>query len=417
MAEPRPRFTRGDVVRLVSLAWIAVALFGWWSVLAVQWDDDPAMIRRDYYCFFRAGELFLLGEDPFSQEDHAFVNPPFTLPMVIGLSWAGLRGSYVVLAMLGALGWLAGCVLATRFGEASEERRATLVFALLTAPCAFLALHLGQLSGIYFLILAGTLLLFSRGHDRGAGALGALLLAKPNFLVAVVLAAFVLKRPRFLIALGAGALALVLFSLPFGLEAWVDCWHALSRLAHRHDTVAADYWKQFTVYAFFRAVLFGVDASGIAARLVTGAVLLGFGAAILSTLRRHRARWGEPGMAARLASILVLATCALNTYLFFYDAVFLALPAATLFVADTTWARPRLRMLAIVSMALSWLLQVEVAFIHENPPLAGVVAALWLVLELVDLHEARPLEGSSVPSPSGVHSDAPSDARHLAHAE
>jgi hypothetical protein len=404
-------------VRLVSLAWIAVALFGWWSVLAVQWDDDPAMIRRDYYCFFRAGELFLLGEDPFSQEDHAFVNPPFTLPMVIGLSWAGLRGSYVVLAMLGALGWLAGCVLATRFGEASEERRATLVFALLTAPCAFLALHLGQLSGIYFLILAGTLLLFSRGHDRGAGALGALLLAKPNFLVAVVLAAFVLKRPRFLIALGAGALALVLFSLPFGLEAWVDCWHALSRLAHRHDTVAADYWKQFTVYAFFRAVLFGVDASGIAARLVTGAVLLGFGAAILSTLRRHRARWGEPGMAARLASILVLATCALNTYLFFYDAVFLALPAATLFVADTTWARPRLRMLAIVSMALSWLLQVEVAFIHENPPLAGVVAALWLVLELVDLHEARPLEGSSVPSPSGVHSDAPSDARHLAHAE
>lgn len=381
----RPRFERDDVVRLASIAWLAVALFGWWSVLAVQWDDDAAMIRRDYYCFYRAGELFLRGEDPFSQYDHAFVNPPFTLPLVIGLAWAGLRGSYVVLALLGTLAWILGCVLASRLGTATPQRRQTLVFALLTAPCAFLALHLGQLSGIYFALLSGSLLLFARGHDRAAGALASLLLAKPNFVVALVGAAVVLRRPRFLMALAVGALVLIALSLPFGLEPWLACGRALSHLAHRHDVVVADYWKQFTVYAFFRAVLYGIDESGVAARIATALVLLGFGVAIYRVLSAHRARWREPGMSARLASILVLTTCALNTYLFFYDAVFIALPAATLFLAEDTWSRPRLRWIALACMAICWLLQLEVAFIHENPPLAGVVAALWLALELLDL--------------------------------
>jgi len=389
MVPASPRFDRDDAVRLVALAWTAVALFGWWSVLAVQWDDSAAMMQRDYYCFFRAGELYWAGEDPFSQTDHAFVNPPFTLPLVTLLSLAGLNGSYVVLAILGSLGWIAGCVLASQLGKASERRRQTLVFAMLTAPCAFLALHLGQVSGIYFALLAGSLLLFSRGRDGAAGAVASLLLAKPNFVIALLGVAVVLKRPRFLIALGMGALTLIVLGLPFGLDAWVDCFHALNRLAHRHDVVHDDYWKQFTVYAFLRAISYGVDASGLLARGLTGIALLGFGAALVMVLRAHRARWSEPAMAARLASIIVLTTCALNTYLFFYDAIFLALPAATLWLAQDTWARPSLRHLAIACMALCWLLQVEVAFIHVNPPLAGVVSALWLALELADLWPPR----------------------------
>lgn len=392
------RFDRDDAVRLASIAWLALALFGWWSVLAVQWDDEPAMIRRDYYCFYRAGELFTLGQSPFSQYDHAFVNPPFTLPLVIGLSWAGLRGSYVVLAVLGTLGWILGCGLASRFGEAPRHRRDTLVFALLTAPCAFLALHLGQLSGIYFALLAGSLLLFTRGHDRAAGALASLLLAKPNFVVALVGAALVLKRPRFLGAFGLGALGLLVLSLPFGLEAWTACGEALAHLAHRHDVVAADYWKQFTVYAFFRAIFHGFDETGVAARAVTAVLLLGYGVALLRVLTKHAERWREPAMGARLAAILVLTTCALNTYLFFYDAVFLALPAATLFLAADSWQRPRLRWIAIACMGVCWLLQLEVAFIHENPPFAGVVSALWLACELSDLLSTPPASVSHLPA-------------------
>jgi hypothetical protein len=381
----RRRFDRDDVVRLVAIAWSALVTFGWWAVLAVQWDDKPDMVRRDYYCFYRAGELWWNGGDPFSQQDHAFVNPPFTLPLVIGLALAGLRGSYVVLAALGSIGWVLGCVLASRLGEATDRRRDTLAFALVTAPCAFLALHLGQLSGIYFALLAGSLVLFARGRDGAAGALAGLLLAKPNFVVALVGAALVLRRPRFLVSLAAVGALLVLLSLPFGTEAWSDFFAALARLAHRHDVTVRDYWKQFTVYAFLRAVTYGADGSGTMARGISGAVLVAFGTAIVVILRRHRERWREPMMAARLASVIVLATCALNSYLFFYDAVFLALPAGCLWLAAPTWRRIALRRLAIACVALSWLLQVEVAWVHVNPPLAGLVSALWLAIELVDL--------------------------------
>lgn len=400
MTEPRRRFDRDDVVRLVAIAWSALVTFGWWAVLSVQWDDKPDMVRRDYYCFYRAGELWLHGGDPFSQTDHAFVNPPFTLPLVIGLALAGLRGSYVVLAAIGSAGWVLGCVLASRLGEATERRRDTLAFAMVTAPCAFLALHLGQLSGVYFAILAGSLLLLARGRDGAAGTLAGLLLAKPNFVVALVGATLVLRRPRFLMALAAVGALLLLLSIPFGLEAWSDFFAALGRLAHRHDVTVRDYWKQFTVYAFVRAMTHGLDDTGNVARAISGAVLLGFGAAIVLVLRRHRDRFAEPMMAARLASVIVLATCALNSYLFFYDAVFLALPAGCLWLATSSWRRPALRRLAMLCAALSWLLQVEVAWVHVNPPLAGLVSALWLAIELVDLWP--PPSASPLPAGSGT---------------
>lgn len=395
-----PRFDRDDLVRLSALAWVALALFGWWSVLAVQWDDEPAMIRRDYYCFYRAGELLAAGEDPYSQYDHAFVNPPFTLPLVLGLFRLGLRGSYGLLAAGSTLAFVLGCVLVSRLGEAGARRRQTVVFAMLTTPCLFLSLHLGQVSGFYFALLSGALLLVSRGHDRAAGALAALLLAKPNLVVALVGAALLSRRWPFLVAFaGVGAL-LALLGLPYGLETWSDCLHALGRLAHRHDVVHADHWKQFTVYAFFRASLWDVDEGGLAARIVTALVTLGFSWPIVRVLLAHRDRWSEPATFARLASVIVLATCALNSYLFFYDASLLALPAATLALAP--WRSTGLRRLAIAAAVLSWLLQVEVAFVHENPPLGGVLAAVWLAAELADLWPAQARTSTSLVTSGGV---------------
>jgi hypothetical protein len=381
--ERKPRFDRDDVVRLAALAWIAVALFGWWSVLAVQWDDEPAMIRRDYYCFYRAGELLAAGDDPYSQRDHAFVNPPFSLPLVLGLFHLGLRGSYALLAAAGTLAFVLGCLLTSRLGEASARRRETLVFAMLTTPCLFLSLHLGQVSGLYFAMLAGSLYLLSRGHDRAAGVVAALLLAKPNLVVALLGAMLLSRRWRFVLAFAAMGALLVVIGLPYGAEVWSDCWDALGRLAHRHDVVHADHWKQFTVYAFFRSVLWAWDEGGLWARVVTAAITLAFAVPIVRVLLAHRDRWSEPLVFARLASVIVLATCALNSYLFFYDASILALPAATLALAP--WRSAGLKRLAMIAAALSWLLQVEVAFVHENPPLGGVLAAVWLAAELADL--------------------------------
>lgn len=381
----KARFDRDDAVRLAALVVIAIFGFVWWAALATQWDDEAALAHRDFYCFYRAGELLLAGEDPFSQDDHAFVNPPFTLPLAAALVPLGLRGSYIALAALGTVAWALGCVLAARFGEATDRRRTTIAIALLTTPCAFLALHLGQLSGVYFALLAGSLLAMTRGHDRAAGALATLLMAKPNFVIALAGAALLLGRRRLLATFALGTVVLMAISLPFGPDVWSDFWRALTRLAARHDTVASDYWKQLTIYAFFRATTHGLDPSGTLARGLWLLVALVFGAVIARVLWRHRDRFGEPAMAARLASIVVLATCALNAYLFYYDAIFLALPAATLVVAHRAWRRPALRRLAIACAALSWVLQIELTFIHESPPLHGIVTALWLAIELVDL--------------------------------
>jgi hypothetical protein len=397
---PQRRVDRDDLVRLAAIAWLAVALFGWWSVLAVQWDDEPAMVRRDYYCFYRAGELLAAGEDPYSQHDHAFVNPPFTLPLVLGLFQLGLRGSYVLLASLGTLAFGLGCALASRLGEASERRRATVIFAMLTTPCLLLCLHLGQVSGFYFAALAGALLLLSRGHDRAAGAIAALLLAKPNLVVALLGAALLSRRWRFGLTFAATGTLFALLGLSYGLEVWGDAWAALSRLAHRHDVVHADHWKQFTVYAFLRAVLWPWDEGGLSARASSAAVSVGFLVPIVRVLLAHRERWGEPAIFARLASVIVLATCALNSYLFFYDASLLALPAATLALAP--WRSSVLRRIAILAAALSWLLQVRVAFVHENPPLGGLLAAVWLAAELADLWPAQARTSTSLVTSGGV---------------
>jgi hypothetical protein len=98
--------------------------------------------------------------------------------------------------------------------------------------------------------------------------------------------------------------------------------------------------------------------------------------------------------------VIVLATCALNSYLFFYDASLLALPAATLALAP--WRSTGLRRLAIAAAVLSWLLQVEVAFIHENPPLGGVLAAVWLAAELADLWPGQARTSTSLVTSGGV---------------
>lgn len=402
----RKRFGYDDAIRLVAIGWVAATMFGWWSVIATQWSDDALLENRDFYCFFLAGELHVAGDDAYSRHDHAFVNPPFSLPFVGLLGHLGLRGSYVLLAALGTLGWLFAIALVTRLGVGTDRERDTVAIVLTTAPCFFLGLHLAQLSGIYFALLAGSLVLVFRGRDLPAGLVAAGLLFKPNFAVALVLAAIVLGRPRFVLGFVVGGALLVLPALLYGEETWASFFDALSYLAWRHDTVEADYWKQFTLYAFFRASTHGLDESGLLARIVTAAITLPIGLAIARRLYVLRARLSEPEVFARIASVIVLATTALNTYLFFYDAVFLALPGAMLWLARGSW-RSRTRWgLALGCAALSWLTQVEVAFVHQNPPIAGVVATIWLVLELVDLAAPSAEPGVVAPSRSALEAPA-----------
>lgn len=387
-ATPEPRFSGDDVVRLAAIAWCAVAVCAWWSVLEAQWSDDVGFGLRDFYCFQRAGLHLIDGDSSTSPYDYEFVYPPVALLGVAPLGLVSVRTAYVLLAALGSALWLLGCRAAAALGEATSRRRSTLTIAAVTAPGFFFALHLGQLTGFYMAVVAGTLLLLSQGRERPAALVAALLVAKPHFLVPIVLAAAILRRCRFV---GTACLVvgtLLLASTLFGPAMWHDWWSAFSGLTTRHDAHADRYWKQVTLLAFLRAELLPIDAGGWLARSVYLASLAAFAAPLFWVLRAIAARAHEPVWMARAASVVVLTLVGLNTYLFYYDAALLALPAITLFTASETWRRPVLRRIAIGCALLSWLTQLETGLLQTNPPLGGVLAVVWLVTELIDLWPA-----------------------------
>jgi hypothetical protein len=383
MTTSEPRFGRDDAIRIACLAWIVLCGFGYAAALALDWDDETRLSARDFWCFFRAGELLLAGQSAYAQVDRAFANPPFTLPLVAVLPSLGVRGAYVVIAVVGSIAMVLGAAATVSLGEGSARERGTVALAIATSPSFFLALHLGQLSGVYFALLSGALALLVSGRHGAAGAMAALLLAKPNLAVALIGAALVVRAWRFLAALSVVALALLVVSLPFGLAAWSEWLGAVAYLAQRHDAAASDLWKQHTLYALVRSTL-----TAATARIAWAAVAVAIGAAIVATLVALRSRLEEREIGARVASLIVLATCALNTYLFYYDTLLLALPAAMLFLARASWTRRGLHRAAIACAVAAWILQAEVTLVHDHRPVLGAVTTAWLLIELLDLRAA-----------------------------
>jgi hypothetical protein len=386
-APPARRFAPDDALRLLCIAWIVCELFAWWAFLERHWGNDELMIARDYYCVVRGGELWWSGENPYwyGPPHRDFYNTPAMLPFAVALAPLGIRGGYAAMAALGTIGFAIGVAALSHLGDASPRQRGTVAFVAATAPAFVLALHLGQLSGVWLAILAGSLALLSVRRDQLAGAVAALLLAKPQYAIPLVLACVVLRRWTFVRAFAALAAIEVAVSLAFGLDVWARWWEAARALEGRLENGPAGYWRQQSLFWFFRAA----THSSLAAKALWAASALGLGAAILRALLRLRERSTEPAIWARIASVIVLSTCALNGYFFYYDLVLLAVPAAALFLARASWSSALAHRVAIACAAISWALQIEVFWGRDHPPVGGLVAAIWLGVELADLNSSR----------------------------
>lgn len=385
LLSPAPRrFTGHDAARLAALVWIAVVLFLWWAQLELHWDAE-ALLRRDFRCFFEAGRRLRAGAAPYAGGRMPLLYPPFVLPLVGATATLGAHQLYAAVGALMTLGLAAGAVAAASLGSAPRPRRVTIAVLVATSPSFFLGLHLGQPAGVFLALVAGALALWAHGRPAAGGALAALLLAKPHFALVIVGLAVLLRAWRFLAAFAVAALALLALSLPYGLDAWQGWLAEVRRVALDHDAHPAKLWKQFTLYAFLRSVTDGLDPAGRLAKALYALALLPFGATIAVVVHRLRARFAEPMIAARLFAVAVLALCALNLYLHYYDALLLAIPAATLALAAPTWRRRLAHRGAVACAALLWVLQLSVLFWQVTPPLAGVVTTVWLALELQDL--------------------------------
>jgi hypothetical protein len=384
----RRRFSADDAVRVASLLWIGFALFAWAAVLAVEWDDDARLGRRDVRGYYAAGERLVQGGNAFRDQRLPLLPTPIVLPLARLYFALGMRGAYVLAAFLTSIGFLVGALVCAAMGEASRDRRATVALVIATSPAFYLGLHLGQLQGVYFALLAGSLALVLAGRPATAGGLAAFLLAKPHLAVGPVGLAFLLGRLRFFAGFALGALIALALALPFGgLARWAEWWTVLRETALRHDANPNGYWKQFTLYAFLRSAFYGADPGGTIARVVWAVTALGFASAIAVAVRRLRDRIAvEPALGARIAGLTALGICALNAYLFYYDAVLLAVPGAAL--ATGRWHRRGARAIASACAALVWWLSLAVAWDRSHPQLAGAVTTLWLAIELFDLFGA-----------------------------
>jgi hypothetical protein len=399
-----------DVTRIVALWWL-IGIGTYLGVVLLRDLADPERLAlRDFFCFWRAGELALGGGTGYEQVDRTFANPPFAIPLVEALALLSPRDAFFAIGVVTTV--LAAIGMAVLGGiEGMDPRfRVTGVVLAVTTPSFVSALHLGQLTGLYVGLTAVAVWGLVERKDVPAGIATGLLLVKPPLALALLGLGTLLRPRAFTLAWAGTALLLVLSSLPFGLSTWTAWNDVLAALVERHETTPDSWRKQFTVYAFLRTLLSWPELSWPGgsrehARLAASAVSAAFAIPLARTLWSARALRDEAGAKGRLfrvrvASIAVLATIALNLYLFYYDAALAVIPTVFLFSHRSAWCSRARWWTAVVLASLIWLAELLPMLWQGGPSPIGPMALAWAGLELVELARlthASPLASSPPP--------------------
>jgi hypothetical protein len=219
-----------------------------------------------------------------------------------------------------------------------------------------------------------------------------LLAIKPNWGIVFGLLALVRREWKGAAAMAGVALLLCVLSLPLGLQLWAD--FLGTSVGHTVALAGYDPWDQITLRAFLEGTVgkgtftYVIWAIAAAALVVTAVVA-----------------WRAPGPPLRHLGIGVLLVVSANPFVFFYDALVLAIPATAWWVERDRWARtPWLIVGALIALAWCWeqwlypwgMIGINAGF-DVRPPvsLVGPVAAVWLVLAT---REARRLSKADRPA-------------------
>ncbi len=398
----RFRFDGHDAARIAAIVTMVIFALAMSNFVRDQWSDEAQFTHRDFHNFHNAGVRIRAGEDVYQHDEIPFLLTPISAPAVVALSYVPEHAAFVLAAVVTLLFYVLAVVTVARACRA--ERRATLtaVFVACSMPSIWFALYLGQLTGLYLVLLAPslTLLVEPRAEVRGwgipigAGVLTALLCVKPQLALVVLVVALV---RRAWVALAAFAVALALLwaiSIPFlGVSAIVEWREQAAWCAGALEGAESTWWRQFTLYAFLRSVTSRAGMDLDVARGMYLAIVVPMGLATLLAVRRALAP-DERRFSLRAVGIMVLATIALNGYLFYYDAAFLVVPWMVAFLCYGTYA-PFTRWLILVVAVASWVLALTTPILEQGEvPLPGLVATIWLAIEILDLVRGKRALGS-----------------------
>ncbi len=220
----------------------------------------------------------------------AFAYPPFVALPYAALATLGFRAAYAV-HTAAAVGALVAAVALT----VPRLRRLGAYPALLLAIAAgflplFRAVAGGQNTPFTLLVLAAAWALLSTGREVAAGAVAALLLAKPQFGLPL-LGLLALRHPRALLGAAGTALALYALGAMLGGVGWVGWWwgqiatfHAMDQGVNAANSVGVLGWLEAWLGPGHPAAL-GLGG------LVSAALALGLAVVWRSPLDA-RTRWG-----------------------------------------------------------------------------------------------------------------------------
>lgn len=389
--------TRPWIRRIAASLLVAVAVFlqvGW--LLTVFNAPDPEVAaQRDWVAFYRTGERIVGGEAagiyvldfaddrrPEFSDGLPFLYPPFVAWVTIPLGVLSPLAAFLACASAAALAGIASAFFLGLGFRADRETRLFNILGTVGSAPWNAAVILGHLGATLVLAPVVAILAWTRARPMGAGAVLGVLAAKPNWGMPLLLLLLVGRQWRAAMGFLGTVLLLVIASLPLGPGLWVDWLQTVTRFqALSPDLIPP--WRQATLLASLRD-LSGHPATSLGLRsgwaLVSVPLVLGVGAAW------HR--FGRTtALLPRLVGVALLAVLVTNPYAYFYDALFL-LPAASVL-----WSQPDLyTSRRIVRWARGWTLLVfgwmyvqYFLLMERAPSLVGLMLAVWLILELIDL--------------------------------
>jgi hypothetical protein len=270
----------------------------------------------------------------------------------------------------------------------APARRPLAIAFLAASPPLYMNAQVGQVAGLWFAMVAGGVLLLTRGRPLAAGALLGLLWAKPTLALVAGAALVLTGRRRALAGMVLGGAALFAVSISFGPDAWVAYAAALARLPRVLDDLF------FPLrHATFRGLLslWGAPA-GVALWVGAGAGL------VLAAAAARAARGAEArGERALLGLGATLSAAALAVpHLFEYDLwvhhVGLAAGAAHLLTGRAR--RPRL---GIVLGSLAWWLPAFESSLMGGSGVGTLALAAWIGWMIAELAGDAPAASTVQP--------------------
>lgn len=360
----------------------AVATFAF-TYLTLSWlVQFRASAEYDWVVFQDTARRFLAGRytEIYPGVPEPFLFPPSLVPLLAPLGWLSRLAGYSAIVAALALSTAGSLWILRRLVPGA--RGETLAFAVLVLSSAswHVMIRIGHLSALFLLVVLAAVHAAARKRDLLAGALLALAMLKPN--LGLLFPALLLARGRWrmLAGWGIGVLLLVSAALPMGASIWPAYFESQRVLLHLL-TERIEMWKQQTIFAFWRTVLGeGRATLALAMWIVTCAPL-----AWLAIRAWRRTAW-TPAAMPRLFGLAILLLVACTPYLYLYDGLLLALPAAVVCFDGDGWASPARRRVCAAAAFFVYSWQHLATWILKGGwALVGPVVGVWLAVAAWDL--------------------------------